>query len=224
MLTESDINLSVLNYVSGAVRRDTGGEVFDLLDTKITFNLRAIHDMFLNDGVNIGKPLSALCEVIAHYPCDVLLLTGRPSRLPGVQAFIRQNLPLVPGRIVPMQSYRTGGWYPFHKNGLIDDPKSTAAVGAMLCLLCANHSVHGFYFRADKLVPYSTIKHIGVIDLENSIRDRDVLFRDIRTERGCIQLAGDSIRRCLPKVRQARPSICCCRGTSRWSSRIAVAR
>lgn len=192
LLTESDINPSVLNYVSGAVRRDTGGEVFDLLDTKITFDLPTLHGMFLNNGVNIVKPLSALCEVIGHYPCDVLLLTGRPSRLPGVQAFIRQNLPLVPGRIVPMQSYRTGGWYPFHKNGLIDDPKSTAAVGAMLCLLCANHSVHGFYLRADKLVPYSTIKHIGVIDLDNSIRDRGVLFRDIRTERGCIQLAGDS--------------------------------
>ena len=192
LLAGNDISLNVLNYVSGAVRRDTGGNVFDLLDTSITFDLSAIHDMFLNAKVNLAKPLSSLCEVIGHYPCDVLLLTGRPSRLPGVQAFIRQSLPLVPGRIVPMQSYRTGSWYPFHKNGLIDDPKSTAAVGAMLCLLCANHSVHGFYFRADKLIPYSTIKHIGVIDLENSIRDRDVLFRDIRTERGCIKLSGDS--------------------------------
>lgn len=192
LLAGSDISLSVMNYVSGAVRRDTGGGVFDLLDTKITFDLSAIHALFLNDGVNITKPLSALCEVIAHYPCDVLLLTGRPSRLPGIQAFIRQSLPLVPGRIVPMQNYRTGGWYPFHKNGLIDDPKSTAAVGAMLCLLCATHSVYGFYFRADKLIPYSTIKHIGAIDPENNIRDCDVLFRDIRTERGCIKLSGDS--------------------------------
>ena len=44
----------------------------------------------------------------------------------------------------------------------------TASVGAMLCLLCANHSVPNFYFRASALKPYSTVKHIGVIDLRKT--------------------------------------------------------
>lgn len=174
--------------MNSAVRREVGGQQFDLLQVPISFDLQQMHGAFLNGQINLTKILGALCEVIFHYPCDVLLLTGRPSRLPGVQAFIRKMLPLPPGRILPLQNYRTGGWYPFHKSGLIDDPKSTASVGAMLCLLCANHSVPNFYFRSAALKPYSTVKHIGVIDLNNVIKDADVLYRDIESEDGKIRL------------------------------------
>jgi hypothetical protein len=183
LIGDNAISQTVLDYVNAAVRRDVGGQSgFDLYDAPISFDLQKLHAAFLNDQINITKILGALCEVVAHYPCDVLLLTGRPSRLPGIQAFIRKVLPLPPGRILALQNYRTGGWYPFHKNGRIDDPKSTASVGAMLCLLCANHSVPNFYFRASALKPYSTVKHIGVIDLNNVIKDADVLYRDIQSE------------------------------------------
>ncbi|MBD8472991.1 virulence factor SrfB [Pseudomonas sp. CFBP 8770] len=189
LLGDKAIGQAVLEYVQGAVRREVGALcTFELFDTSITFDLQKLHAAFLNDQINISKILGALCEVIFHYPCDVLLLTGRPSRLPGVQAFIRKMLPLPPGRILPLQNYRTGGWYPFHKSGLIDDPKSTASVGAMLCLLCANHSVPNFYFRSSALKPYSTVKHIGVIDLNNVIKDADVLYRDVQSHDGKIQL------------------------------------
>ncbi|MGE1152874.1 virulence factor SrfB [Pseudomonas kitaguniensis] len=183
LLGDDAISQSVLDYVHSAVRRDVGAQNgFDLYATPISFDLQKLHAAFLNDQINITKILGALCEVVAHYPCDMLLLTGRPSRLPGIQAFIRKVLPLPPGRILALQNYRTGGWYPFHKNGRIDDPKSTASVGAMLCLLCANHSVPNFYFRASALKPYSTVKHIGTIDQNNVIKDADVLYRNIETE------------------------------------------
>lgn len=188
LLGERAISDTVWEYVNSAVRREVGGQKFDLLQVPISFDLQQLHGSFLNGQINLTKILGALCEVIFHYPCDVLLLTGRPSRLPGVQAFIRKLLPLPPGRILPLQNYRTGGWYPFHKSGLIDDPKSTASVGAMLCLLCANHSVPNFYFRSTALKPYSTIKHIGVIDLNNVIKDADVLYRNIESEDGKIRL------------------------------------
>lgn len=189
LLGKDAISQSVLDYVNSAVRRELGGQTdFDLCKTPITFDLQVMHGAFLNGQINITKILGALCEVIAHYPCDMLLLTGRPSRLPGIQAFIRKMLPLPPGRILALQNYRTGGWYPFHKNGLIDDPKSTASVGAMLCLLCANHSVPNFYFRSSALKPYSTIKHLGVIDLSNIITDADVLYRDLKSADGRIVL------------------------------------
>ncbi|MGA3681809.1 virulence factor SrfB [Pseudomonas graminis] len=189
LLGDNSISQTVLEYVNSAVRRDVGMQsTFDLFDTPIAFDLQKLHAAFLNDQINITKILGALCEVIFHYPCDMLLLTGRPSRLPGVQAFIRKMLPLPPGRILPLQNYRTGGWYPFHKSGLIDDPKSTASVGAMLCLLCANHSVPNFYFRSTALKPYSTVKHIGVIDGNNVIKEADVLYRDIQSQDGKIQL------------------------------------
>ena len=189
LLGKDAVSDNVLDYVSSAVRRELGMQTdFDLLKTLVTFDVHTLHQAFTNGRFNITKILGGLCEVIAHYPCDMLLLTGRPSRLPGIQAFIRKMLPLPPGRILAMQNYRTGNWYPFHKNGLIDDPKSTASVGAMLCLLCANHSVPNFYFRTSALKPYSTIKHIGKIDQSNIIVDSDVLFRDLTSDNGRIVL------------------------------------
>ena len=188
LLGERAVSDTVWEYVNSAVRREVGGQQFDLLQVPISFDLQQLHGSFLNGQINLTKILGALCEVIFHSPCDMLLLTGRPSRLPGVQAFIRKLLPLPPGRILPLQNYRTGGWYPFHKSGLIDDPKSTASVGAMLCLLCANHSVPNFYFRSAALKPYSTVKHIGKIDLNNVIKDADVLYRNIESEDSKIRL------------------------------------
>ncbi|MGO2088497.1 MAG: virulence factor SrfB [Oceanisphaera sp.] len=192
LLGDDAVSDGVLEYVNSAIRRTAGASVeFNLLDITISLNLVQLHQDFLSDKFNITKTLAALCEVVAYYPCDMLLLTGRPSRLPGVQAYIRQLLPVPTDRILPLQGYRTGGWYPFHKNGLIDDPKSTAAVGAMLCLLCANHSISNFHFVASALKPYSTIKHIGILDQENAIGSDDVLYRDITIEDNKIKLPED---------------------------------
>ncbi|GKW50453.1 virulence factor SrfB [Halomonas sp. NCCP-2165] len=173
---------SVRRYVEGALRRELGPELtFDLLDIPLTIDLLDVHRAFLKDRFNICKTLASLCEVVFQYQCDTLLITGRPSRLPGIQAYLRKMLPLPPGRILPLQGYRTGSWYPFHRNGRIDDPKSTASVGAMLCLLCAQRNLSNFFFRAAALRPYSTIRHIGLIDNNNTIPDADVTYRDIAT-------------------------------------------
>jgi hypothetical protein len=182
-LGEQAISDSVRRYVEGALRRELGPELeFELLGIPLTVDLLEVHRAFLKDRFNICKTLASLCEVVFQYHCDTLLITGRPSRLPGIQAYLRKMLPLPPGRILPLQGYRTGNWYPFHRNGRIDDPKSTASVGAMLCLLCAQHKLSNFFFRAAALRPYSTIRHIGLIDNNNTIPDADVTYRDIETD------------------------------------------
>lgn len=194
-LGEGAISEPVRRYVEGALRRELGPDLeFDLLSIPLTVNLLEVHRAFLKDRFNICKTLASLCEVVFQYHCDTLLITGRPSRLPGIQAYLRKMLPLPPGRILPLQGYRTGSWYPFHRNGRIDDPKSTASVGAMLCLLCAQRNLSNFFFRAAALRPYSTIRHIGLIDNNNTIPDSDVTYRDIAiSEDGTtIQLPEDA--------------------------------
>ncbi|WP_252317459.1 MULTISPECIES: virulence factor SrfB [Symbiopectobacterium] len=171
---------SISDEVEGFVRREVqkagGTNDFKLAEIKLNLPLVKLHNDFCAGEFNIGKVLTALCEVLSYYHCDLLLLTGRPSQLPGIQAIIRRNLPLPPGRILPLHGYQTGTWYPFHKNGHIDDPKSTASVGAMLSQLCANHSIPNFHFRTSALKPYSTIRHIGTIDMDNlDPRCRDYL-------------------------------------------------
>ncbi|CBL44089.1 Uncharacterized protein conserved in bacteria, putative virulence factor [gamma proteobacterium HdN1] len=174
----------VLEYVETAVRRYTDSSVaeFNLLDAFLTINLRKIHELFISNRMNICKSLKALSEIIYLYQCDLLLLTGRPSRLPGVQAVFRSLMPVPPGRILPLHQYRTGGWYPFHKQGRIDDPKTTAAVGAMLCLLGQNLRLPNFFFRSAALKPYSTVKYLGMIDNNNVVKDSNVYFHDINLD------------------------------------------
>ncbi|MNQ46027.1 Virulence factor SrfB [compost metagenome] len=188
LLPANNISEAVGAFVRREVQKAGGGSDFNLCEVPITFNLAQLHQALLSGRFNICKVLTALCEVMANYHCDMLLLTGRPSLLPGIQAFIRMCLPLPPGRILPLHGYHTGNWYPFHKNGQIEDPKSSASVGAMITLLCANHSIPNFHFRTAALKPYSTIRHMGIIDLQNIIRDHDVTYRDIQSYEGQIRL------------------------------------
>jgi hypothetical protein len=95
-----------------------------------------------------------------------------------MQALFRALLPLPPDRIIPMQDYRTGAWYPFNKRGRIDDPKTTAAVGAMLCLL-GQGRLPNFAFRANVFRPYSTIRYLGMIDRNRIIKSADVYYSDV---------------------------------------------
>lgn len=181
-LKEHTVTEAVVRYVEDAVRREVGhGARFDLRDILLHTSLDDVHRAILSGQFNICKTLDALAEVTFQYHCDMLLLTGRPSRLPGIQAYIRQLQPVPPGRILPMHNYHTGGWYPFHRNGKIQDPKSTASVGAMLCQMAAKSDLPRFFFNAGHLRPYSTMRHIGLIDHNNNIPDADVIYRDIQT-------------------------------------------
>jgi hypothetical protein len=77
-----------------------------------------------------------------------------------------------------MQNYNTGTWYPFHRQGRIDDPKTTAAVGAMLCVL-GQGRIPNFFFRANQFTSYSTARHIGLMDHNNTIKEGDVYYKDV---------------------------------------------
>jgi hypothetical protein len=174
----------VLAYVEQAVKRQGGAAAteFTLMDITIDVNLRQLHERFIRGEFNICKALQALAEVVYSYRPDVLLLTGRPSRLPGVLAYMRSLQSLPVNRLVPMHQYRAGAWYPFHRNGRVDDPKSTAAVGAMICLLSKDLRLPNFFFRSAAFKPYSTVRYLGLIDNNNAIKAANVFYSDIRLD------------------------------------------
>ncbi len=170
----------IIEYFAAGVRRELNDHDidFDILDVPIFVNMRKIHEFFIGNRMEICKTIRALCEVVYLYNCDVLLITGRPSKLPGVQALFRMFLPLPPSRIVPLHGYRTGVWYPFHKLGKINDPKTTAAVGAMLCQL-GQGRLPNFFFRANAFKPYSTVKYIGRMDENGIIKSSNVYYANV---------------------------------------------
>lgn len=172
--------LQVSQYFASGVREIVEtDEDFDLMAVPITLDLDALHRGFIEDQFEICKCLQSLCEIVHLYNCDILLVSGRPSRLPGVQSLLRVLLPLPPDRIVPLNGYRSGTWYPFHKGGRIDDPKTTAAVGAMICKVGGERRIPNFNLRTSGFKAYSTVRHVGLMDQNRIIKDADVYLRDV---------------------------------------------
>lgn len=81
--------------------------------------------------------------------------------------------------MLSLDGYHTSGWYPFNKLGRIDNPKSTAAVGAMLCLLALDLRLPGFYFKAGDFQPYSTVRYLGMLDGNQVLTEDNVCYSDI---------------------------------------------
>ncbi|CNG04064.1 virulence factor SrfB [Yersinia frederiksenii] len=171
----------VLEYINSEVQRELPADAgeFDILQVPLVLRLSQLHGEFLSNRMSITQNLRSLAEVVSLYSCDVLLLTGRPSRFPGIQALFRHLQPLPNNRILSLDGYHTSDWYPFSKQGRIDNPKSTAAVGAMLCLLALDLRLAGFYFKAGDFQPYSTIRYLGMLDSSDALIDENVYYRDL---------------------------------------------
>ena len=164
---------AALDYLTDYVRAHGGGADFDPLAIPIRVESRRVDDTV---RTALKEVLANLCEVIHLYDCDVLLLTGRLSRWPGIAETICSMLPVPPSRIFPMGEYRVGGWYPFSDAlGNMTDPKTTVVVGAILCAL-AEGQLEGFSFDPHGLSLSSTARYIGEMELNGQIRKSKVWF------------------------------------------------
>ena len=168
----------IVDYVERKAQ-DDGAADFRLRDLTFTINYEAI----AQDVQTVMRAtLFDLCEIIYSLDCDVLLLSGRPSRLPAMQDAILALMPVPPNRIIRMHHYRVGHWYPFSdSNARIDDPKTTAVVGGMLCAL-SEGQIEGFLLRSSRFSLKSTARFIGEMEISGQITADRVLFSDIDLE------------------------------------------
>jgi len=157
--------------------RDRGASTFALADWAFEANPVAL-DAVVRDV--LGPPMEAMLELVDHMDCDVLLLSGRPTRLPSLRDVVGEAMAVRPDRIVAMHEYRVGGWYPYRDrvSNRIGDPKTTAAVGGMLCLLAASRIVN-FKLHTEKIVMRSTARFIGEMERDGRIHADRVLFSDV---------------------------------------------
>lgn len=164
-----------VRYLADAAR-DAGAEGFDLHAVQIPVNYAAI-DATVRSV--IAQVLADLSEIVFMYDCDMVLLSGRPSRFPAVTAAMYAKPPVPPDRIKAMHHYRVGSWYPFRDaQGRIHDPKTTAVVGAMLCAL-GEGDIEAFSFRSSALKMRSTARFVGEMERTGALRDGKLLFRDL---------------------------------------------
>lgn len=165
----------VRQYIDEAAMR-AGARNFAVSDLRYTVRLS---DVAATISSTIAPILYSLCEVVQNYGCDVLLLSGRPSCQPAVHAVVLGKSPVPPGRLVPLNTYRVGSWYPFWTpGGRIADPKTTASVGAVLCSL-SEGNLQNFHFKADRLRPASTARYIGEMTADGSIRNSNLFFEKL---------------------------------------------
>ncbi len=88
---------------------------------------------------SVMEPLMKQLSVIlyAHH-CDVLVLAGRPSSLDAITELFIKYIPLSPDRLIRLNEYRVGSWYPFADGqGYFYDQKSVVAVGGMVGFLAS---------------------------------------------------------------------------------------
>ncbi|MDO9428511.1 MAG: virulence factor SrfB [Methylobacterium sp.] len=166
----------LLDFLEGPARRD-GAAGFALVDC--VFEGRA--DIVGACVVSVlDLVLDNLCEAIHALDVDVVLLSGRPSRLSAFVDLVVNKLAVSPDRVVPLHQYQAGNWYPFRDrdNRRIGDPKTTTAVGGMLCAL-AESQLTNFTLFTHRLGLRSTARYIGEMELSGQLRDAGLCFRDV---------------------------------------------
>jgi hypothetical protein len=151
-----------------------GAADFSLLEVKISLNTDGLGTTIASV---MGDIIALMCEVIHRFDCDVLLLTGRPSRLPIIRDLILRYLPIAPHRLIFMHEYKVGNWYPFAgRLGKIDDPKTTVVIGALICALAENREIRDFPLKRGGFSIKSTAKYIGRLLGQDIIRTEDIIF------------------------------------------------
>lgn len=171
-------NNDVLKYVNNTISEYVAN--FSILDFKLTFDVAKINRAILEGkGFDICRILTKMGEVITAYKVDLLLLTGRASKLPSIRGYFMQRLNIPSSRIVPMHSYRCDSWYPFKRDGeTIGDPKTTAAVGALLSYMRLSHDrFPNFRFYSHPEDVTNNAHFVGIIDNDNMIKDEAVLYK-----------------------------------------------
>jgi hypothetical protein len=164
---------SVIEYFEQPIK-EAGAADFSLLKVEISLNATGLGNTITSV---MGDIMALMCEVIDRFGCDVLLLTGRPSRLPIIRDLILRYLPIAPHRLVFMHDYKVDKWYPFASRlGKIDDPKTTVVVGALICALAEDFELPGFPLQRGGFTIRSTAKYLGELHGADMLTKENVIF------------------------------------------------
>ena len=112
--------------------------------------------------------IKMLSAVINAYHCDILVLSGRPTRLEPVQKLMHKYFPVMPNPIVKLSNYRPGRWYPLGTGeGYIqENQKAIVAVGAEVGHLASHGGFNSLVLDFSALYKNmkSTANYMGEFD------------------------------------------------------------
>ncbi|MBQ2187587.1 MAG: virulence factor SrfB [Bacteroidales bacterium] len=138
---------------------------FKLESVKWTYNYDVMCGIVENVFDNIVGKISA---ILSYYNCDIVILSGRPTSLKPLSNLFLKYYAVSPNRLIKLNDYRVGNWYPFHGNdGYFGNTKSIVAIGAMIGYCAYNKGeLNGFKINLEKLgeLLRPTTEYFGVLD------------------------------------------------------------
>jgi hypothetical protein len=159
-----NVSAEVQEYINSTISNVIGVEDYSVMDTVLKVNFDKIYQDFTTcQNFDIcSKVFNFMGEVINRYNCDMVIVTGRPSRLPGVTDCFKNILNIAKSRVISLANYYMGTWNPFRSpHGNITDPKSTAVTGALILQSCKRSKVENFYLQTANIKIISCIKYLG---------------------------------------------------------------
>lgn len=151
-----------------------GATSFSLGDCVVTVDTSRVRAAIES---TLGEVFDNIAEAINLLDCDVVLLSGRPMRVPATIDLFVNRLAVTPDRVIPLSRYQVGTWYPFASRASfrIDDPKTATVVGCLLGVL-VERQITGFTVATERFSMRSTAKYIGVMQNDGKLLNSRVLF------------------------------------------------
>lgn len=158
------------------------GDADSFFKLPLKFDIYKInHEISVGDRYDVCSSLNYLNTIVNTYQCDVLILTGRPSKIPGIRRLIESNSHLSPRRIISLHEYKCGSWYPSFtlKNGKIGDPKTSVVVGALLGYIKQSNisNLSTFRINPNYQEAPSPARYMGKVDDQCKLENSEVKYK-----------------------------------------------
>lgn len=114
-------------YVLDGFKNKTGIDVTKLV---WNFNYDYVSSIVKREFEPLLRKISAILYACS---CDIVILSGRPSSLPAIRELFLKYYPVAPNKLIVLNNYYVGDWYPFSNNtGYIKNPKTIVAIGGAI--------------------------------------------------------------------------------------------
>ena len=114
--------------------------------------------------------MKALSVVMYAHHCDILVLSGRPTNLQPLTDLFLRYIPIDPARLVLLNKYRVGRWFPLAtEEGYFQErQKAVVAVGAEVGHQASTTGFRGLFldFSMMSKKMKSTARYMGYFDLD----------------------------------------------------------
>ena len=149
----------VVSYSDVFKHQQPNQRIIDGFKQKFGLDVTSIEWSYKQEEVSgaIQKAFEPLLQQIATimytHKCDIILLSGRPASLPAVRNIFLKYYPTSPNRLILLNDYYVGHWFPFGENtGYIRDSKTIVAMGAVIAHYASESSnLYDFHIDTKKL-------------------------------------------------------------------------